>query len=153
MRTGNQCRAAVGGRDAVVSSTTMKAAPISLSAWANPGADEGECSDDEERPNRRHYLRHSTALPLILPSLTRRCSPPITGGIWHRPPSSGTSTGRVRLPTDLRLHDLRHSGAVLAALTGATLTELMPRLEPSTNAAAMRFSMPSTPMVARSPNR
>ena len=38
----------------------MKAAPISLSAWANPGADDGECGDGEERPNGRHYLRHST---------------------------------------------------------------------------------------------
>ena len=41
----------------------MKAAPISLSAWANPGADDGECGDGEERPNGRHYLRHSRAVP------------------------------------------------------------------------------------------
>ena len=30
---------------------------------------------------------------------------------------------------DLRWHDLRHSGAVLAAATGATLAELMARLD------------------------
>lgn len=40
---------------------------------------------------------------------------------------------------DLTLHDLRHTGAVLAALTGATLKELMERLGHSTPAAAMRY--------------
>lgn len=40
---------------------------------------------------------------------------------------------------DLRLHDLRHTGAVLAAQTGATLAELMKRLGHSTPAAAMRY--------------
>ncbi|SLF31378.1 tyrosine-type recombinase/integrase [Mycobacteroides abscessus] len=40
---------------------------------------------------------------------------------------------------DLRWHDLRHSGAVLAAATGATLAELMQRLGHSTPAAAMRY--------------
>jgi integrase len=40
---------------------------------------------------------------------------------------------------DLRWHDLRHSGAVLAAATGATLAELMGRLGHSTPAAAMRY--------------
>ena len=32
--------------------------------------------------------------------------------------------------TTFRLHDLRHTGAVLAAQTGATLAELMARLGP-----------------------
>lgn len=41
--------------------------------------------------------------------------------------------------TDLRFHDLRHSGAVLAAATGATLAELMARLGHSTPQAAMRY--------------
>lgn len=41
--------------------------------------------------------------------------------------------------TDLRFHDLRHSGAVLAAQTGATLAELMARLGHSTPTAAMRY--------------
>lgn len=40
---------------------------------------------------------------------------------------------------DLRWHDLRHSGAVLAASTGATLAELMARLGHSTPGAAMRY--------------
>jgi len=40
---------------------------------------------------------------------------------------------------DLRWHDLRHSGAVLAAQTGATLAELMVRLGHSTPGAALRY--------------
>jgi integrase len=40
---------------------------------------------------------------------------------------------------DLRWHDLRHSGAVLAAATGASLAELMERLGHATPAAAMRY--------------
>lgn len=41
--------------------------------------------------------------------------------------------------SDLRFHDLRHTGAVLAASTGASLAELMARLGHSTPAAAMRY--------------
>ena len=40
---------------------------------------------------------------------------------------------------DLRWHDLRRSGAVLAAGAGASLAELMARLGHSTPAAAMRY--------------
>jgi len=40
---------------------------------------------------------------------------------------------------DLRWHDLRHTGAVLAAATGATLAELMGRLGHSTAGAALRY--------------
>lgn len=40
---------------------------------------------------------------------------------------------------DLRFHDLRHTGAVLAASTGATLAELMARLGHSSPSAAMRY--------------
>ena len=40
---------------------------------------------------------------------------------------------------DLRFHDLRHSGAVLAAATGATLAELMQRLGHATPSAALLY--------------
>jgi integrase len=40
---------------------------------------------------------------------------------------------------DLRWHDLRHTGAVLTAATGATLAELMARLGHSTQGAALRY--------------
>ena len=40
---------------------------------------------------------------------------------------------------DLRFHDLRHTGATLAAATGATLAKLMRRLGHSTPGAAMLY--------------
>jgi integrase len=40
---------------------------------------------------------------------------------------------------DLRFHDLRHTGAVLAAATGASLAELMGRLGHGTPTAALRY--------------
>ena len=49
-----------------------------------------------------------------------------------------TARDRIGRP-DLRWHDLRHSGAVLAAATGASLAELMARLGHSTPTAAMRY--------------
>jgi integrase len=39
----------------------------------------------------------------------------------------------------LRFHDLRHSGSVLAALSGAGLAELMARLGHASPAAALRY--------------
>ena len=56
---------------------------------------------------------------------------------WYK---ARTAAGR----DDLRWHDLRHSGAVLAAATGATLSELMARLGHSTPAAAMRYQHASS---------
>jgi integrase len=54
--------------------------------------------------------------------------------------------GRFHMPAreaagrpDLRFHDLRHTGATLAAQTGATLAELMGRLGHSTPGAALRY--------------
>lgn len=40
---------------------------------------------------------------------------------------------------DLRFHDLRHTGAVLAAATGATLAELIARLGHGTPQAGLRY--------------
>jgi integrase len=68
---------------------------------------------------------------------------PAVGGRSHLQPATlcrswykaRASIGR----DDLRWHDLRHSGAVLAAATGASLAELMARLGHSTPQAAMRY--------------
>ncbi|MGH9021397.1 MAG: tyrosine-type recombinase/integrase [Acidimicrobiales bacterium] len=61
---------------------------------------------------------------------------PLTGNVlqmaWQR---SRAQVGR----TDLRLHDLRHTGLTLAAATGATTVELMHRAGHSSSAAAMRY--------------
>lgn len=40
---------------------------------------------------------------------------------------------------DLRLHDLRHTGATMAAMAGATLAELQARLGHSSVNAALRY--------------
>lgn len=45
---------------------------------------------------------------------------------------------RVGKP-DLRFHDLRHTGATLAAISGATLAEQMKRLRHKTASAALRY--------------
>ncbi|WNG94992.1 site-specific integrase [Mycobacterium sp. ITM-2016-00318] len=58
---------------------------------------------------------------------------PATFYRWYYPARAAANRN------DLRFHDLRHSGAVLAAATGATLAELMARLGHSTPAAAMRY--------------
>lgn len=67
--------------------------------------------------------------------------PSTTGTQWNQ-----SSTTRWFYPArkaagrpDLRWHDLRHTGAVLAASTGATLAELMGRLGHSTVKAALRY--------------
>jgi len=68
---------------------------------------------------------------------------PAADGVSHIAPST---LYRVFYPArkaagrpDLRWHDLRHTGAVLAAQTGATLAELMARLGHSTPQAALRY--------------
>ena len=74
-------------------------------------------------------------------SRARCCSPHLAGGYltpgglydWYYP--ARRAAGRP----DLRFHDLRHTGATLAAATGATIAELMRRLGHSTAQAAMRY--------------
>ena len=92
--------------------------------------------------------------PHLLPLIKDHLSDNITGGREGLlfPAADGTSTlapstlYRVYYKAreaagrpDLRFHDLRHTGAVLAAQTGATLAELMGRLGHSTPGAAMRY--------------
>jgi integrase len=60
------------------------------------------------------------------------------GGFRRDTPPSRVSRTKAKRP-DRRFHDLRHSGAVLAAQAGATLAELMARLGHSTSAAALRY--------------
>jgi len=70
---------------------------------------------------------------LLFPSATGGHLTP--SGLYHGFYPAREAAGRP----DLRWHDLRHTGAVLAAQTGATLAELMGRLGHSTPAAAMRY--------------
>jgi integrase len=57
------------------------------------------------------------------------------GGFYKAWDQARKAAGRP----DLRFHDLRHTGAVLAAQTGATLAELMGRLGHSTPTMAIRY--------------
>ena len=68
---------------------------------------------------------------------------PAADGVSHLAPST---LYKVYYPArakagrpDLRFHDLRHTGGVLAAATGATLAELMARLGHSTAGAALLY--------------
>lgn len=88
-------------------------------------------------------------LPSVAAHLTTHTQPGRDGLLF------GSSTGRHIHPRafgwqyhqarvaagrpDLRFHDLRHTGAVLAAQAGATLADLMGRLGHSTPSAAMRY--------------
>ena len=68
---------------------------------------------------------------------------PAADGVSHLAPSTlYTSFYRARAKAgrpDLRWHDLRHTGATMAAQMGATLAELMGRLGHSTPGAALRY--------------
>lgn len=90
---------------------------------------------------KTHLSKHTGADPgaLLFPAARSRGE----GAERHMQPSSlykvwypaREAAGRP----DLRFHDLRHTGATLAAATGATLAELMARLGHSTPQAAMRY--------------
>ena len=84
-----------------------------------------------------HLIEHAGrgADALLFPSAhdpAAQMSPSALYAVYH---PAREAAGRP----DLRFHDLRHTGAVLAAATGATLAELMARLGHSTVAAAMRY--------------
>jgi len=59
-------------------------------------------------------------------------TPNVLGDAWVR---ARASVGR----TDLRVHDLRHSGLTWSAATGATMAELMRRAGHASPAAAIRY--------------
>ena len=90
-------------------------------------------------------------LPMIRDHLTEHVAPQRDGLLFPSVPSGVRHLSMTALyrhwtkaraqagRKDLRWHDLRHSGAVLAAATGASLAELMARLGHSTPQAAMRY--------------
>jgi len=87
-------------------------------------------------PAVRHHLRHNIAGGrdgLLFPATDGgHLAPSTLYGAFY---PARDAAGRP----DLRWHDLRHTGAVLAASTGATLAELMARLGHSTPGAALRY--------------
>jgi integrase len=84
---------------------------------------------------REHLLRHGGGRgALLFPAAhtDTHMRPATLTRVWY---PAREAAGRP----DLHFHDLRHTGAVLAAGTGATLAELMGRLGHSTPGAAMRY--------------
>ncbi|MFZ1287918.1 MAG: site-specific integrase [Candidatus Phosphoribacter sp.] len=105
-------------------------------------------------PKSAAGIRDVAIPPHLLPMLRQhlRSTPARGRDALVFPAADGTSNlapstlSRVFYPAraaagrpDLRWHDLRHTGAVLAAQTGATLAELMARLGHSTPQAALRY--------------
>jgi integrase len=84
-------------------------------------------------PALEEHVRTLVGDALLFPAADGRHLAP--SSLWKvfRP-----ARARIGRP-DLRWHDLRHTGAVLAAATGATLAELMARLGHSTPSAAMIY--------------
>jgi integrase len=78
-----------------------------------------------------HVARDRDAL--LFPALSGAHLTP--GGLYDHFYPARLAAGRP----DLRFHDLRHTGATLAAATGATIAELMRRIGHSTPGAAMRY--------------
>jgi integrase len=83
---------------------------------------------------REHVGAHTTSLLFPAPrgSGLNNLSPTTLYASYH---PARDAVGRP----DLRFHDLRHTGAVLAARSGATMADLMARLGHSTPGAAMRY--------------
>jgi len=107
-----------------------------------------------DTPKSEAGIRDVAIPPHLLPLIREHLAAHITGGRDGLlfPAADGTSTlapatlyrvyYRAREAAgrpDLRFHDLRHTGAVLAAQTGATLAELMGRLGHSTPGAALLY--------------
>lgn len=84
-------------------------------------------------PLLREHLQNHAGIELVFPSPTglHLTTSTLYASYWPARKVAGRP--------DLRFHDLRHTGAVLAASTGATLAELMARLGHSTPGAALRY--------------
>ncbi|MGB5936558.1 MAG: site-specific integrase [Ornithinimicrobium sp.] len=89
-------------------------------------------------PALQHHLdAHAgcSAGALLFPSVRdphKHVQPTVIHQSWRK---ARAKAGRE----DLRIHDLRHTGATLAAMAGATLAELQARLGHSTVGAALRY--------------
>jgi integrase len=103
-------KSAAGTRTVTIPPVLMPLVLDHLERWAQPGPD-----------------------GLLFPSQHGRQMQPSTVYSWWYPAREAAKR------PDLRLHDLRHTGAVMWAQEGATLAELMARLGHSTAAAAMRY--------------
>lgn len=113
--------------------------PAGVATVGTPKTDAGErviAVPPHLMPVIRQHLQAHTA-----PERDALLFPAASGAHMH-PRTFGKRFDRAREAAgrpDLHFHDLRHSGAVLAAQAGATIAELMARLGHSTPGAAMRY--------------
>jgi integrase len=84
---------------------------------------------------RDHLAGHTGREPGALLFTAQSGSYLTPGGLYDYFYPARLAAGRP----DLRFHDLRHTGATLAAAAGGTIAELMRRLGHSTPGAAMRY--------------
>lgn len=80
-----------------------------------------------------NYANDVSSETLVFPTRTGDCA-------YGAAQLAITKALRVMGRTDIRVHDLRHTGQVLAAQSGATLADLMARLGHSSVNAAMKYA-------------
>jgi len=80
-----------------------------------------------------NYVTNASSDSLVFPTSSGHCA---YGAAQLAITKALRSMGR----TDIRVHDLRHTGQVLAAQSGATLADLMARLGHSSVNAAMKYA-------------
>jgi integrase len=84
---------------------------------------------------KQHLSDHAMGKGRVAVPCAGEWPPAVNGSFYPTWDKARKAAGRP----DLRFHDLRHTGAVLAARSGATLADLMNRLGHSTAAMAIRY--------------
>ncbi len=118
-------KSTAGSRDVAIPPHLLPAIQMHINALA---------TDDDEQllfPNKSGGTLHPSALYGSVECVDPDGRHHVSWGFYKAREIAGRP--------DLRWHDLRHTGAVLAASTGATLAELMGRLGHSSPAAALRY--------------
>lgn len=106
--------------------------------------------DPKSEAGKRDVAVPPHVRPLLLAHLAQHVAPGPDALLWPAADGHGalapSTLYKVFYPArsaagrpDLRWHDLRHTGAVLAAQAGGTTAELMGRLGHSTPGASMRY--------------
>jgi integrase len=106
--------------------------------------------DPKSKAGKRTVAIPAALMPVVQAHLLEHTAPGADGLLWPGARNglqlAPSTLYRVFYPAreaagrpDLRFHDLRHTGATLAAATGATLKQLMARLGHSSASAALRY--------------
>lgn len=88
---------------------------------------------EEVREHLDKFVTDTSPNALVFPTRSGECA-------YGAAQTAITRALRAMGRSDIRVHDLRHTGQVLAAQSGATLADLMARLGHSTVNAAMKYA-------------